>query len=45
MANSRIRYTVQDVLGILEDDFRTEKMSLLLLHNIVILEVNMTNDG
>ena len=43
MANSRIRYTVKNVFQILEDDFHTEKMALLLLHIllIVILDVNM----
>ena len=32
MANYRIRYTVKNVFQILEDNFHTEKMSLLLLH-------------
>ena len=34
MANYRIRYTVKNVFQILEDNFHTEQMSLLLLHII-----------
>ena len=32
MANYRIRYTVKNAFQIFEDNFHTEKMSLLLLH-------------
>ena len=43
VANSRKRYTVKDVLQMLEDDFHKENVIIIFTY-IVILDVNMAND-